>query len=120
MTRAIRRPPAARLRPHSVTARPSRAAPQAGSWALSSARRHRKASWRWFNRWVSSCRPGYGSMKAPLASEGDGVTEERYISLAERARRLIDKGTVAWQRLQAFAMASDELIDSVVLRGQDL
>jgi hypothetical protein len=48
------------------------------------------------------------------------VAEVRYISQAEWARRLIDKGTAAWQRVQAFAMANDERIDSVVLRGQEL
>jgi NAD(P)-dependent dehydrogenase (short-subunit alcohol dehydrogenase family) len=48
------------------------------------------------------------------------VAEGRYISQAERARRLIDKGVAAWQRFQAFAMANDELVDSVVLRGQKL
>src|SRR5947199_3780280 len=44
----------------------------------------------------------------------------RYISQAERARRLIDKAVPAWQRLQAFAMEHDELVDSLVLRGQEL
>jgi len=48
------------------------------------------------------------------------VTTERYISQAERARRLTEKATAAWQRLQAFALANDERIDSVVLRGQEL
>jgi hypothetical protein len=48
------------------------------------------------------------------------MTESRYISQAERARRLIDKGVLAWQRLQAFAMGHDELVDSLVLRGQEL
>jgi hypothetical protein len=48
------------------------------------------------------------------------VTEARYISQAERARRLIDKAVRAWQRLQAFAMEHDELVDSLVLRGQEL
>ena len=48
------------------------------------------------------------------------MTESRYISQAERARRLIDKAVLAWQRLQAFAMESDELVDSLVLRGQEL
>jgi hypothetical protein len=48
------------------------------------------------------------------------MTEPRYISQAERARRLIDKATLAWQRLQAFAMEHDELVDSLVLRGQEL
>jgi hypothetical protein len=46
--------------------------------------------------------------------------EGRYISQAERARRLIDKAVSAWQRLQAFAMEHDELVDSLVLRGQEL
>ena len=48
------------------------------------------------------------------------MSEPRYISQAERARRLIDKAVVAWQRLQAFAMQHDELVDSLVLRGQEL
>src|SRR5881227_3257999 len=48
------------------------------------------------------------------------MTEPRYISQAERARRLIDKAILAWQRLQAFAMDHDELVDSLVLRGQEL
>jgi hypothetical protein len=48
------------------------------------------------------------------------MTEPRYISQAERARRLIDKAVIAWQRLQAFAMEQDELVDSLVLRGQEL
>jgi hypothetical protein len=46
--------------------------------------------------------------------------EARYISQAERARRLIDKAVSAWQRFQAFAMEHDELVDSLVLRGQEL
>jgi len=62
----------------------------------------------------------YHTIRRGPVSEGDGVTEERYISQAERARRLIDKGTAAWQRVQAYAMANDEQIDSVVLRGQEL
>jgi hypothetical protein len=48
------------------------------------------------------------------------MSEARYISQAERARRLIDKAVAAWQRLQAFAMEHDELVDSLVLRGQEL
>src|SRR4029077_10577143 len=48
------------------------------------------------------------------------MTEARYISQAERARRLIDKAVIAWQRLQAFAMEHDEVVDSLVLRGQEL
>jgi hypothetical protein len=44
----------------------------------------------------------------------------RYISQAERARRLIEKAVTAWQRLQAFSMANDEIVDSLVLRGQEL
>ena len=48
------------------------------------------------------------------------MPEGRYISQAERARRLIEKGITAWQRFQAFAMGNDELVDSVVLRGQEL
>ncbi len=48
------------------------------------------------------------------------MTEARYISQAERACRLIDKAVFAWQRLQAFAMEHDELVDSLVLRGQEL
>jgi hypothetical protein len=46
--------------------------------------------------------------------------EGRYISQAERARRLIDKAVAAWQRLQSFAMEHDDLVDSVVLQGQEL
>jgi hypothetical protein len=56
----------------------------------------------------------------PRAGEEDRVAEGRYIAQAERARRLIDKGIAAWQRFQTFAMANDELVDSVVLRGQEL
>lgn len=48
------------------------------------------------------------------------MSEERYISQAERARRLIDKGVAAWQQFQSFAMAHDERVDSVILRGQEL
>jgi hypothetical protein len=48
------------------------------------------------------------------------VSEGRYISQAERARRLIDKGARAWQQFQTFAMSHDERVDSVVLRGQEL
>jgi hypothetical protein len=48
------------------------------------------------------------------------MAESRYISQAERARRLIDNAVAAWQRLQGFAMEHDELIDSLVLRGQEL
>jgi hypothetical protein len=48
------------------------------------------------------------------------MAESRYISQAECARRLIDKAVAAWQRLQSFAMQHDELIDSLVLRGQEL
>ena len=48
------------------------------------------------------------------------MTEARYISQAERARWLIDKAVLAWQRLQAFAMEHDEVVDSLVLRGQEL
>jgi hypothetical protein len=48
------------------------------------------------------------------------MTPPRYISQAERARRLIDKAVLAWQRLQAFAMENDEVVDSLVLRGQEL
>jgi hypothetical protein len=48
------------------------------------------------------------------------MVEARYISQAERARRLIDKGVAAWQRLQAFSMANDDVVDSLVLRGQEL
>ena len=48
------------------------------------------------------------------------MSEGRYVSLAERARRLIDKAVAAWQRLQTFGMAHDELVDSLVLRGQEL
>src|SRR5947207_9581006 len=65
----------------------------------------------------------------PLPSESEAaynpveeirMTEARYISQAERARRLIDKAVLAWQRLQAFAMEHDEAVDSLVLRGQEL
>ena len=48
------------------------------------------------------------------------MTETRYLSQAERARRLIDRAIDAWQRLQAFAMEHDEWLDSLVLRGQEL
>jgi hypothetical protein len=48
------------------------------------------------------------------------MSQARYISQAERARRLIDKAVAAWQRLQAFSMEHDELVDSLVLRGQEL
>jgi hypothetical protein len=48
------------------------------------------------------------------------MSECVYTAPAERAARLIDKGTRAWQRLQAHAMAHDELFDSLVLRGQTL
>lgn len=46
--------------------------------------------------------------------------QERYVSPSERARRLIEKGVAAWQRLQAFAMENDDVVDSLVLRGQQL
>jgi hypothetical protein len=48
------------------------------------------------------------------------VTEGRYISQAERARRLIDKAVAAWQRVQSYAMANDDLVDSIILRGHEL
>lgn len=48
------------------------------------------------------------------------MSEGRYISQGERARRLIDKGVAAWQQLQAFALAHDERVDSAILRGQEL
>jgi hypothetical protein len=48
------------------------------------------------------------------------MSEARYVSQAERARRLIDKAVSAWQRLQTFAMAHDDWVDSLVLRGQEL
>jgi hypothetical protein len=46
--------------------------------------------------------------------------EGRYISQAERARRLIDKAVAAWQQIQTFAMEHDGLVDSLVLGGQEL
>src|ERR1044071_842019 len=52
--------------------------------------------------------------------EVTGLAEPRYVSQAERARRLIDKGVSAWQQVQTFAMAHDEWVDSAVLRGQEL
>src|SRR5438270_12383684 len=54
------------------------------------------------------------------SKEETRMSEPRYVSQAERARRLIDKAVAAWQRLQAFAMEHDEWIDSLVLRGQEL
>jgi DNA-binding IclR family transcriptional regulator len=48
------------------------------------------------------------------------VSEGRYVSQAERARRLMERGVAAWQQLQTFAMAHDETVDSVVLQGQEL
>ena len=48
------------------------------------------------------------------------MSECAYIPLEQRAARLIEKGTRAWQQLQQFAMAQDDLVDSVVLLGQGL
>lgn len=48
------------------------------------------------------------------------TTTERYTSLEQRAERLIEKGRAAWQEIQHLAMAEDDLIDSIVLLGQDL
>ena len=45
---------------------------------------------------------------------------DRYISLEQRAEALIEKGRAAWQEIQRLAMAEDDLIDSIVLLGQDL
>jgi hypothetical protein len=65
--------------------------------------------------------PGGRSRKViERRGRADPVSEQRYISLAERARRLIDKGVAAWQRLQTFGMTHDELVDSLVLRAQEL
>lgn len=44
----------------------------------------------------------------------------RYISLEQRAEWLIEKGRSAWQEVQRLAIAEDDLIDSIVLLGQDL
>ncbi|HEU4753547.1 MAG TPA: hypothetical protein VFU47_10610, partial [Armatimonadota bacterium] len=43
-----------------------------------------------------------------------------YIPLEQRAAWLIEKGVAAWQQIQQFAIAHDELLDSVVLLGHDL
>jgi hypothetical protein len=48
------------------------------------------------------------------------VSERRYVPQEERAARLIEKGVRAWQEIQRLAMAEDELLDSVVLLGQEL
>jgi hypothetical protein len=48
------------------------------------------------------------------------VSECRYIPLAQRAEVLIEKGTRAWQAIQRLSMAEDDLVDSVVLVGQEL
>src|SRR5688572_21228514 len=46
--------------------------------------------------------------------------ESKYVSLEQRAEQLIEKGRVAWQEIQRVAMSEDELVDSVVLLGQEL
>lgn len=46
--------------------------------------------------------------------------QPKYIPLEQRAAWLIEKGRSAWQEVQRLAMAEDELIDSIVLLGQDL
>ena len=54
-------------------------------------------------------------MSIPV-SDGEGL----YIPLEQRAAWLIEKGVRAWQAVQQFAMAHDDLLDSVVLVGQEL
>jgi hypothetical protein len=44
----------------------------------------------------------------------------RYIAPEQRAAWLIEKGVQAWQEVQHLAMSEDELLDSVVLLGQQL
>lgn len=44
----------------------------------------------------------------------------RYVPLEQRAAWLIEKGRAAWQEIQRLAMAEDELVDSIVLLGQEL
>ena len=44
----------------------------------------------------------------------------KYTPLEQRAERLIEKGRAAWQEIQRLAMAEDDLIDSIVLLGQEL
>jgi hypothetical protein len=43
-----------------------------------------------------------------------------YIPLEQRAAVLTEKGVRVWQEIQRLAMAHDELLDSVVLLGQEL
>jgi hypothetical protein len=60
-----------------------------------------------------------GGQPVPIREE-EPVSESRYVPLEKRAGWLIEKGTEAWQRLQRLAMTEDELLDSVVLLGQEL
>jgi len=48
------------------------------------------------------------------------MSEPRYISLEQRAAWLIEKASLAWQEVQRFAMEADDLVDSVILLGQEL
>lgn len=44
----------------------------------------------------------------------------KYIPLEQRAAWLIEKGRAAWQEIQRLAISEDELVDSIVLLGQEL
>ena len=48
------------------------------------------------------------------------MSECRYVPQEQRAANLIEKGVRAWQEIQRLAMAEDELLDSIVLLGQEL
>jgi len=48
------------------------------------------------------------------------MSESRYVPQEQRAGWLIEKGVAAWQQIQRLAMAEDDLVDSIVLLGQEL
>ncbi len=48
------------------------------------------------------------------------MSECRYVPLESRAAVLIEKGVRAWQEIQRLAITEEELLDSVVLLGQEL
>ena len=48
------------------------------------------------------------------------MEEPRYVAPEQRAAWLIEKGVQAWQEIQRLAMGEEELLDSVVLLGQQL
>jgi hypothetical protein len=57
---------------------------------------------------------------AKLVEGAETMAEPRYISQEQRATWLIEKGVLAWQEIQRLAMEEDELLDSVLLLGQEL